>query len=162
MKYVSLLMVAIIVGLSWFLMRPTDDLSAEQHARLQQVITEYLAVYLKESNPAASEIQDPQVTTRVVGTGKKMNASFKLSYTVPGDNGSTNKIAREGLFVLTSENAKDWTAKMERIDDSMVEFADGDALSISLADAKAAAKEDAKDAAQEAKDNKPVVEEKTH
>jgi hypothetical protein len=158
MKYVSLLMVAVIVGLSWFLMRPSDDLSADQHARLQQVMTEYLAVYLKESNPAASDIQDPQITTRIVESGRKMHASFKLSYTVPGDNGTTNKIAREGLFVLTSENGNDWTAKMERIDDSMVEFADNDALSISLADAKAAAKEDAK----ETKDETPVVEEKAH
>jgi hypothetical protein len=159
MKYVSLLMVAIIVGLSWFLMRPSDDLSPDQHAKLQQVITEYLAVYLKESNPAASEIQDPQVTTRVVESGKKMHAQFKLAYTVPGENGATNKIAREGLFVLTSENGKDWTAKMERIDDSFVEFADSDAINISLADAKAAAKEDAKEAKE---NNKPLIEEKAH
>jgi len=138
MKYVSLILVALIVGLSWFLIRPSDDLSAEQHARLQQVISEYLIVYLKETNPAATDVQDPQITTQIVESGKKMQARFKLSYSVPGEHNAVNKIAREGLFVLTSENGQDWSAKMERINDSYVEFSDKDTLTISLADAKQA------------------------
>lgn len=130
MKYLSLAMVAAIIALSWFLIKTPNDLSAEQHARLQEVIKEYLASYLKETNPAASDMQDAQVFTRVIEPGQKMQAQFKFFYTVPTEDGSTNKIAREGLFVLTSENGNDWTAKMERINDSYVEFSE--ALQISL------------------------------
>ena len=118
MKYLSLAMVAIILGLSWFLIKAPNDLTAEQHARLQEVIKEYLAVYLKDTNPNASEIEDTQVFTRVIEPGKKMQAQFKFFYTIPGENDSVNKVAREGLFLLTSENGNDWTAKMERINDS--------------------------------------------
>lgn len=143
MKYLSLIMVAIIVALSWFLIRPTDGLSGEQYNKLQQVMTEYLVIYLKENNPAATDIQEPEVTTRILEAGRRMQANFKLTYNVPSDNNTVNKISRNGYFILTSENGQDWSAKMERIDDSFVQFAEGDALSISLSDAKAAAKEEA-------------------
>jgi hypothetical protein len=99
------------------------------------VFKEYLGVYLKETNPTASDIQDAQVTTRVLEPGKKMQAQFKFFYTIPGDHGSMNKIAREGFFVLTSENGNDWIAKMERINDSFVEFSE--ALEIKLGAAPA-------------------------
>jgi hypothetical protein len=142
MKYLSLAMVAVIIGLSWYLIKTPNDLTAEQHARLQEVIKQYLSVYLKETNPIASDIQDAQVITRVVEPGKKMQAQFKFFYNVPGDHGTTNKIAREGLFILTSENGNDWTAKMERINDSFVEFSE--ALQITLG-APSAAEEPAKE-----------------
>jgi hypothetical protein len=130
MKYLSLAMVAVLIVLSWFLIKAPADLTAEQHARLQEVLKEYLAAYLKETSPTASEIQDAQVITRVIERGKKMNAQFKFFYTIASDTGSPSKIAREGLFLLTSENGNDWTAKMDRISDTYVEFSD--ALQISL------------------------------
>ncbi len=130
MKYLSLAMLAVVVTLSWFLIKSPADLTAEQHARLQEVLKEYLASYLKETSPTASDIEDAQVVTRVIERGKKMQAQFKFFYTIAGDNGSANKIAREGLFLLTSENGNDWTAKMEKINDTYVEFSD--ALQISL------------------------------
>ncbi len=130
MKYLSLAMLAVLVTLSWFLIKSPADLTAEQHARLQEVLKEYLATYLKETSPGASEIQEPQVITRVIDRGKKMQAQFKFFYTVASESGSSNKIAREGLFLLTSENGNDWTAKMEKISDTYVEFSD--ALQISL------------------------------
>ncbi len=130
MKYLSLTMVAVIIALSWFLIKTPDDLNAEQHARLQEVIKEYLAVYLKETNPTASGIQDAQVYTRVIEPGKKMQAQFKFFYNIPSESGSTNRIAREGLFLITSDDGNNWTAKMERINDSFVEFSD--ALEIKL------------------------------
>ena len=143
MKYLSLAMLAVIVTLSWFLIKSPADLTAEQHARLQEVLKEYLATYLKETSPTASEIEDAQVVTRVLERGKKMQAQFKFFYTIASENGSSNKIAREGLFLLTSENGNDWTAKMEKINDTYVEFSD--ALQISLSspaaeEAKAPAK----------------------
>jgi hypothetical protein len=130
MKYLSLAMLAVIITLSWFLIKSPADLTAEQHARLQEVLKEYLSNYLKETTPGASEIQDAQVVTRVIERGKKMQAQFKFFYTINSDSGSANKIAREGLFLLTSENGNDWTAKMEKISDTYVEFSD--ALQISL------------------------------
>jgi hypothetical protein len=130
MKYLSLAMLAVIVTLSWFLIKSPADLSSEQHARLQEVLKEYLASYLKETSPTASPIEDAQVVTRVIERGKKMQAQFKFFYSIAGENGSSNKIAREGLFLLTSENGNDWTAKMEKINDTYVEFSD--ALQISL------------------------------
>jgi hypothetical protein len=130
MKYLSLAMLAVIVTLSWFLIKSPADLTAEQHARLQEVLKEYLASYLKETSPTASNIEDAQVVTRVIERGKKMQAQFKFFYSIAGENGSSNKIAREGLFLLTSENGNDWTAKMEKINDTYVEFSD--ALQISL------------------------------
>jgi hypothetical protein len=131
MKYLSLLMVAVIVALSWILMKTTsNDLSAEQYTKLQSVIQEYLAVYLKETNPLASDIEEPHVKIRLIEPAKRMQAEFKFFYTVPGDDGSINRIAREGYFTITSENGNDWVAKMEKINDSYVEFSE--ALQISL------------------------------
>jgi hypothetical protein len=130
MKYLSLAMLAVLVTLSWFLIKSPADLTADQHARLQEVLKQYLAAYLKETSPTASEIEDTQVITRVIERGKKMQAQFKFFYTVASENGSSNKIAREGLFLLTSENGDEWTAKMEKISDTYVEFSD--ALQISL------------------------------
>ena len=118
----------------YFLKIQQEDLKLSWHL---------LPVYLKENNPAATDIEKPQLTTRILEAGRRMQANFKLTYTVPADNTSTNKISREGYFILTSENGQDWTAKMERIDDSFVQFSDADALAISLQDAKDAAKEEA-------------------
>lgn len=130
MKYLSLAMVVVILVLSWFLIKSPADMTAEQHAKLQEVLKEYLAVYLKETNPTASDIQESQIFTRVIERGKKMQAQFKFFYTIKDDTGGANKIAREGIFSLTSENGSDWTAKMERISDTYLEFSD--ALQISL------------------------------
>lgn len=130
MKYLSLAMMGVIIILSWFMIKTPSDLSAEQHARLQEVLKQYLAAYLKETSPTASDIQDPQVITRVIESGKKMHAQFKFFYTIDSDSGTPSKVAREGLFILTSENGNDWTAKMEKISDTYVEFSE--ALQISL------------------------------
>jgi hypothetical protein len=133
MKYLSLVMVAVIVGLSWILMKTTSEgLSAEQQVRLESVLKEYLAVYLKETNPLASEIESPEIKLHVQEAGKRMEARFKFFYTVPGEDGSSNRIAREGNFGITSENGNDWVAKMEKISDTYVEFSE--ALQISLND----------------------------
>ena len=59
-----------------------------------------------------------------------MQAQFKFSYSVPGEDNSVNRIAREGHFIITSENGDDWVAKMEKINDSYVEFSE--ALQITL------------------------------
>lgn len=158
MKYLSLAMVAVIIVLSWFLIKTPNDLTAEQHARLQEVLKEYLAVYLKETSPTASEIQDPQIITRVIERGKKMNAQFKFFYSIASETGAPSKVAREGLFLLTSENGNDWTAKMEKISDTYVEFSD--ALQISLSEPAPAAQEEAP--APEPTEAKPAKKSKGH
>lgn len=160
MKYVSLVMVAIIVALSWFLIRPSDDLTAEQHANLQHILSEYLNTYLKETNPAATEVEPPQIVTQIVESGKKMNARFKLVYSIPSEHNAVTKIAREGYFVLTSENGQDWTAKMEKINDSYVEFSEKDTLTITLAHAKQAG-EDIEKAKKEIEKDLPKKDEKS-
>ena len=78
----------------------------------------------------ASDIRRPQVKTRVLEPGRRMQAEFKFFYSVPGEDNSVNRIAREGHFMITSENGDDWIAKMEKINDSYVEFSE--ALQISL------------------------------
>ncbi len=131
MKYLSLFMVAIIVALSWILMRTSSEgLSAEQQVRLESVLKEYLAVYLKDTNPSASQIENPEIKLHVQEAGKRMEARFKFFYSIPGEDGSANRIAREGTFGITSENGNDWVAKMEKISDTYVEFSE--ALQISL------------------------------
>lgn len=131
MKYLSLVMIAVIVGLSWVLMRTTSEgLTTEQQVRLEAVLKEYLAVYLKETNPLASEIETPEIKLHIQEAGKRMEARFKFFYSVPGEDGSANRIAREGTFGITSENGNDWVAKMEKINDTYVEFSE--ALQISL------------------------------
>jgi len=139
MKYLSLVLVAVIIALSWFLIKTPNDLNSEQQARLQEVIKDYLAAYLKDTNPNASAIQDAHVFTRVIEPGKKMQAQFKFFYTIQDEHGSANKIAREGLFVLTSEDGNNWVAKMERINDSYVEFSES--LEIKLGATPAGANE---------------------
>jgi predicted RecA/RadA family phage recombinase len=94
------------------------------------VLKEYLAVYLKETQPTASDIQDAQIFTRVIERGRRMQAQFKFFYTIKDESGDSNKIAREGVFLLDSENGNDWTAKMAKISDTYLEFSD--ALQISL------------------------------
>lgn len=124
MKYINLAILIAIINLTWWLTRKPTDLDNEQHAKLQAVIQEYLGAYLRENNPKASEIVQPQVVTRVVDPGKKMQTQFQFSYYEEDENGSRNKVTRQGLFVLTSDNGNDWTAKMARIADSQVEFND--------------------------------------
>ncbi|MBY0316690.1 MAG: hypothetical protein K2Q26_14290 [Bdellovibrionales bacterium] len=124
MKYLNLLILFAIVNLTWWLASRPSDLSTEQHEKLQAVIQEYLGAYLKESNPKASEVLQPQVITRVIEAGRKMQTQFKFSFYEEDENGSRQKVTREGMFLLTSEDGNDWTAKMERISDSHLEFDD--------------------------------------
>lgn len=125
MKYLSLVMIAVIIALSWILMKTTSQgLTTEQQTRLEAVLKEYLAVYLKETNPNASDIENPEIKLHIKEAGKRMEARFKFFYSLPGDDGSTNRIAREGHFALTSEDGNNWVAKMEKINDSYVEFSE--------------------------------------
>ena len=131
MKYLSLAMIAVLVALSWILMKKTSEgLSAEQQTRLEAVLKEYLAVYLKETNPNASEIENPEIKLHIKEAGRRMEARFKFFYNLPGEDGSINRIAREGHFGMTSEDGNNWVAKMEKINDSYVEFSE--ALEISF------------------------------
>ncbi len=124
MKYLNLLLLFAVVNLTWWLASRPADLSTEQHEKLQSVIQQYLGAYLRESNPKASEMVQPQVITRVVEAGRKMQTQFKFSFYEEDENGSRQKVTREGVFLLTSEDGNDWTAKMERIADSHMEFDD--------------------------------------
>lgn len=124
MKYLNLLLLFAVVNLTWWLASRPSDLSTEQHEKLQAVVQQYLGAYLRESNPKASEIVQPQVFTRVIEAGRKMQTQFKFSFYEEDENGSRQKITREGVFDLTSEDGNDWTAKMSRIADSKMEFDD--------------------------------------
>lgn len=131
MKYLSLVMVAVIIALTWVLMKTTSEgLSSEQQVRLESVLKEYLAVYLKETNPLASEIEAPEIKLHVQESGKRMEARFKFFYSVPGEDGSATRIAREGHFGINSDDGNNWVAKMEKISDTYVEFSE--ALQITL------------------------------
>lgn len=124
MKYLSVIALAVLIGLSWWLYVKKQGLSSAQQTRLQVVLQEYLGAYLAETAPNATEIQDPQVLIKVIEPGKKMQADFTFHYFETTEDGGQNKVERQGSFSLTSDNGNDWIARIEKINESEIEFAE--------------------------------------
>ena len=122
MKYISLLIVIVFIGVTFWLSRKTDDLTIDQMDRMNDAITEYMTQALEEKNPEATEIEFSKIYTEVIESGKQMRAHFKFSYMEPNKEDEMERVYRKGSFLITSEDGKQWTARIEQAGDVKVEF----------------------------------------
>ena len=122
MKYISLLIVIVFIGVTFWLSRKTDDLTIDQMNRMNDTITEYMTQALQEKNPDATEIEFSKIYTEVIESGKEMRAHFKFSYMEPNKEDEMERVYRKGSFLITSEDGEQWTARIEEAGDVKVEF----------------------------------------
>ena len=122
MKYISLLLVIVFIVLTFWFSKKTEDLSIDQMNRMNRMITDYMIQVLEEKHPEAVDIEFSKIYNEVIEKGKKMKAHFKFSYKEPGEQGELEKVYRKGSFLITSQDGKKWTARIESAGDVKVEF----------------------------------------
>ncbi len=122
MKYISLIVVIVFIALTFWFSKETEDLSIDQMSRMNRMITDYMTQVLAEKHPDAVEIDFSKIYNDVIESGRKMKAHFKFSYKEPNERGDLEKVYRKGSFLITSEDGKKWTAKIEEAGDVKVEF----------------------------------------
>ncbi len=124
MKYISLLVIIIFIVLTFWFSKKTEDLSIDQMSRMNKMITDYMTQVLEEKHPNAVEVEFSKIYNEVIESGRKMKAHFKFSYKEPNEQGELEKVYRKGSFLITSQDGKKWTAKIDEAGDVKVEFMD--------------------------------------
>ena len=122
MKYISLIVVIVFIALTFWFSKETEDLSIDQMSRMNRMITDYMTRVLEEKHPEAVEVEFSKIYNEVIENGRKMKAHFKFSYKEPNEQGELEKVYRKGSFLITSEDGRKWTAKIEEAGDVKVEF----------------------------------------
>ena len=129
MKYLSLLLVGVIVVLSWFMTHKDQSLTSGEKQRLLGVIEGYMTQKVLEKEPNAKEIKFADLRTVDIEEGKTMKAYFKFSYLQTDSSNQTQRVHRKGHFLVASADGSQWRAQIDDIGDVQVEFMD--ALEIS-------------------------------
>ncbi len=122
MKYVSLIIVVIFIGFTFWFSKKTEELSIDQINKMNNLISQYMTQAVQNNNPEATDIEFSKIYTEVLESGRKMKAHFKFSYMEPNAEGQVEKVYRKGSFLITSEDGQQWKAQIESASDVKVEF----------------------------------------
>lgn len=122
MKYLSLIVVVAFIAFTFWFSKKTEELTIDQMNKMNNLIKSYMTQAVQNNQPNASEIEFSKIYTKVLESGKKMEAHFKFSYQEPNAEGEMVKVYRKGTFLITSEDGEQWTAQIEKAGDVKVEF----------------------------------------
>ena len=122
MKYISLIIVILFIGFTFWFSKRAEDLTIDQMNKMNVMITQYMTQAVEVKQPNATDIEFSKIYTEVVEPGRKMKAHFKFSYIEPNQDGEMEKIYRKGSFLITSDDGDQWKAQIEEAGDVQVEF----------------------------------------
>ena len=114
MKYISLIIVVVFIGFTFWFSKKTEELSIDQINKMNNMITQYMTRAVEEKQPNAQNIEFSKIYTQVIESGRKMKAHFKFSYMEANKDGDLEKVYRKGTFLITSEDGKEWKAQIEK------------------------------------------------
>ena len=129
-KYLSLVLVFLIVALAWWVSQDSGSLSTQQMARMNGYIIQYMTETVRKKIPRAEKIKFSSIHMEVVEQDREMKAHFKFSYEDHISQTDIQKVHRKGYFTITSQDGDQWEARVGQIGDTRVEF--GQPLSIQV------------------------------
>ena len=124
MKYLSLMLVGVVIVLSWFIANKDESLSPGEKQRLLGVIEGYMTQKVLEKEPNAKEIKFADLRTEEIEEGETLKAHFKFSYLQTDASNNTQRVHRKGHFLVASADGSQWRAQIDEIGDVQVEFMD--------------------------------------
>lgn len=134
MRYVSLVILAIAMALSWKLVETPSAVPEATHVLIQEDLKRIISEKIAEDLPSAQDIQFDRFWTQNL-KGNKVKASFLVSFDLPDGEDSTRH-GIQGQYVLTfDEKSGQWSGDGE-FEYTQISFKNGVEIHPSSADAK--------------------------
>jgi hypothetical protein len=105
MKYISVLVFAIVLGWTWHVIHSSSSISFETHSGIQEKLAELITSTIKAKRPTATDVMIEKLWTEVI-SDDKVEAHFVYSFKDQSEGGiTTTEIQGSGL--LERQAAKD-------------------------------------------------------
>lgn len=105
MKYISVLVFAIVLGWTWHVIHSSSSISFETHSGIQEKLAELITSTIKAKRPTATDVIIEKLWTDVI-SDDKVEAHFVYSFKDQSDAGVTTTEI-QGTGVLERQPAKD-------------------------------------------------------
>ncbi len=108
MKYLSVLVFAILLSSTWYIINSEASISLETHIGIQSKLGQLIIDTVKAKKPTATEIQVEQVWTEPHGSGKpvRVKAHFAYRFSEPSADGGKVDSLIEGEGLLEKQNSE--------------------------------------------------------
>ncbi len=129
MKYLSVLVFALLLAWSWTLIHSEQRISFETHAGIQEKLAQLIQQTIISKKPAASNIRIEKIWTEPQSANDVL-AHFTYSFQEPDTSGKllTNRIQGQGLLEKQPDDGSGldhWSLKKFKTDTDSVVFEDG-------------------------------------
>jgi hypothetical protein len=132
MKYVSLLVLVLLLAASWKLSSSVDPVSVKTHYEIQTDLTKIIEAAVLAQMPQAKDFKFIKIYTETLNPST-VQASFGYTFTDPTAEGNEQTLREvDGTALLTRDSAdlKKWVLENIKVDQSAIEFQDGLTISV--------------------------------
>ena len=129
MKFLSLIVLLILVSWSWAYIHQTADIAEQTHIDIQEDLTRFITNYISEQLPNSRNIRFEKMWTSRTKS-EQLKASFRYSFEdVDAEDGSA-RVEIEGYALLNRKEGENpdldtWSFDELHILDNVIEFTEG-------------------------------------
>ena len=134
MKYISLLVLFLVVYWSWGFQNMTLAVSEETHIDLQEDIRNIITEYIQENLPASQDLKFERLWTENI-TDNQVKASFSYSFNDPGEDIGPARVLIDGYAILNKKITDDeefevWNFDELYILNNHIQFEEGESITV--------------------------------
>jgi hypothetical protein len=128
MKYISVLVFAIVLGWTWHVIHSSSSISFETHSGIQEKLAELITSTIKAKRPTATDIFIEKLWTEVVSEDK-VEAHFRYSFKDQSEGGGVTTTEIQGTGLLQRQPSQNddqdrWSLTKVHTSNNAVSFDD--------------------------------------
>jgi hypothetical protein len=126
MKYISLVIMLVLMSWTWCLATSERSFGLEEHKRVEAGVEDDIRGFIGRKFPQTSNINCQQLYTEEVESGVRMKAHFRCQATGPMNGGEVSNQTFEGILDLKSDDGfKTWSETGGDIHSPEISFVNG-------------------------------------
>jgi hypothetical protein len=128
MKFLSLIILIVLLGWTWAGYKHTGDVPVAVHYNLQNELRNFIADYIGKNVKGASNLQFYKFWTEPTQT-KEVRAVFEYSFDTKNDNNEETTTRLKGYAFLTPEGGLDqWSLDKVEVNNQIIDFKSGSVI----------------------------------
>jgi hypothetical protein len=125
MKYISLIVVLVLMSWTWSIATAERDFSLDQHRELEAQVENLVTEQISQKYPTATEIKFQQLYTEVIHPKREIHVHMKYSYDDATTGGDKTSQGFERVLILVSNDGENWTTSGQDVQSQEIEFKEG-------------------------------------
>jgi hypothetical protein len=129
MKYISLVVVIVLMAWTWSMANSKRDYGLAESREMESQIEAIVTDYIQQNRPTVKDLRFHQLFTEVVRPNEEIRVHLRYSVDDATTSGDTVQQTFKGIVILKSKDGKNWEMVGQDVKSPLVEFKEGSRIS---------------------------------